>query len=201
MNTQQYTRTLVKAISFAMITIFISLNTNAQERRTVDNNRRTQSVNKKQVKTASLKKKKKNQDKGYYTTHSTYKTTSKSKDYHQRHKKHNNQHLYKSNNYNNYKYTNKGHQKHAIEYYSKTISFRKMPRKSYWIDVNGENYLVHNKHFYQHSPWGFYKVKHPKYIHYLPEGYHVDWRKGKRFYHYNDLVFIYTPRGFKLINS
>ena len=81
------------------------------------------------------------------------------------------------------------------------ISFKRVPRKAIWIHLDGENFLVHRGKFYRPSPEGFYRVKPPHYINTLPEGCELLWVKGQRFFNFHGVLFIDTPRGYKIIAS
>ena len=81
------------------------------------------------------------------------------------------------------------------------ISFRRVPRKALWIQLDGEHFLVHRGKFYRPSPAGFYRVKPPLYLKTLPEGYNVLWVRGLKFFNFHGVLFIDTPLGFKIIAS
>ena len=81
------------------------------------------------------------------------------------------------------------------------ISFRRVPRKAIWINLDGDNLLVHRGKFYRPSPMGFYRVKPPRYINSLPDGCNLLWVKGQKFFNFHGVLFIDTPLGFKIIAS
>lgn len=92
---------------------------------------------------------------------------------------------------------------HQLKYRNErpAISFRELPKKAVWVRLNGESYYIHKDRFYQHSPYGYYRVKPPKFVENLPVGHSIMWVNGQKIYNYRGVLFINTPFGFKIITA
>lgn len=205
MKTQQYTQRLFKAITLAMIIALISPTAGAQERRNSDNNRRGQQIetqnkrsktqlaqtNNDHKKDKHAYKKQNYHTSTYYNKHKLHHKKYKHQDPYRREHKHPRVHV--KTNPHAYHHWDVHHKPH--------ISYRKLPHRAFHVYLNGENYFVHNGRFYMHSPWGYYKVKAPKYVNTLPRGVHVHWVQGQQLYNYKGILFISTHKGYKLIAS
>jgi hypothetical protein len=79
------------------------------------------------------------------------------------------------------------------------ISFRHLPRKAVWVQIDGENYAFYQNRFYLPGPFGFFRVTPPVYLHNLPDGCFrvmIDDRQG---WNLHGILLVQTPFGFKIV--
>lgn len=79
------------------------------------------------------------------------------------------------------------------------VSFRKLPRKAFMVHLDGEGYIFYKGNFYMASPFGYYRVDPPQYLRVLPGGCHRVWVNNHPMFRYNDILFVETPFGFKIM--
>lgn len=79
------------------------------------------------------------------------------------------------------------------------VSFRKLPRKAVMVQLDGDGYIFYKGNFYMASPFGYYRVDPPQYLRVLPRGCHRVWVNNHPMFRYNDILFVETPFGFKIM--
>lgn len=211
MKTQILKQQIRIALATAIVLAVFTTTTNAQRRDSDENNRttkRTEQPAKYKSKSADEKKvtyrrpvennKAEANRNNKYDKHDSYKHHDKKhkdewrkdKHYHRNYDRHNDVHVHLNPPVYHWDIHPHPH-----------ISFRKLPRKAIWVFLDGENYFVHRGRFYMSSPFGYYRVKPPKYIQTLPNGCDSIWVKGRQVFDYHGVLFINTPLGFKIIAS
>lgn len=228
MKTQINKQGTIKAILLAMAIALFSSTLNAQRRGENEENK-SQKIEQQSKRESNRSNKSKKEYKKAQTkqNHETFKSTDKdrrkgdkqNKSTYQYKNKQNKQHL---NLDQSNKYTKHIHKKYHSKYHKPihvnihtpvysywdihdhsrhNISFRKIPRKSILVYLDGESYLLYKRKFYQANYWGFYSVNPPRYIERLPEGSDLVIYKEHRLFNFHGILFIDTPLGYKIINS
>ncbi|MDA3928906.1 MAG: hypothetical protein PF541_08085 [Prolixibacteraceae bacterium] len=228
MKTQINKQGTIKAILLAIAIALFSPTLNAQ-RRGGNEESKSQKVEQRNNRESnrSSKPKKEYRRAQPKQNHETFKSTNKDrrkgdnqkKSTYQYKNKQNKQHL---NKHQSNKYVKHGHKKNNYKYHKPihvnihtpvysywdihdhsrhNISFRKIPRKSILVYLDGESYLLYKRKFYQANYWGFYRVNPPRYVEHLPEGSDLVIHKGYQLFNFHGILFIDTPLGYKIINS
>lgn len=78
------------------------------------------------------------------------------------------------------------------------ISFRVLPRKAIWVELDGESFFLYKRHFYKASPFGYYRVKPPRYVQVLPHGTQLLIVNGVPMYNYYGVHFVKTHFGYEV---
>ncbi|MBN1926173.1 MAG: hypothetical protein JW798_10080 [Prolixibacteraceae bacterium] len=92
-----------------------------------------------------------------------------------------------------------GNKNYWHKYNKPNIAFRRLPRKAVWVKLDGDSFFFYRNRFYKASPFGYYRVKPPRYIQVLPHGAQLLIVNGLPVYHYFGVHFVKTPFGFEIL--
>ncbi len=92
--------------------------------------------------------------------------------------------------------------KHQVVVYDRPhhqkIVYRKMPKRAVAVRLDNSDFYFYSGQFYKNSVHGFYVVETPRHVRYLPHGTVQVWVNGAPIYKFHDIVFIPTPKGFRV---
>lgn len=185
MKTQIFTKHISKALLLAMVIALAAPTANGQ-RREVSGNEKSQKAE---------------QQKNQHHPSTDHNNKIANKNNNDWHKTHANKHWDRPAKVHVYVHPPVINNWGVYSYHHQPICFRRVPKKSMWVNLDGENYLMYKNRFYLPGPLGFYRVSIPKFINELPEGCSLVLIKGQKFYNFHGILFIDTPLGFRLIAS